>query len=126
MLWRAPMQRRRFLTLVVCSSLAWFVPTAVRSAVGHRRTLQCHVAGVKYQGVVVSSIRTGQGLLIRRSCHGNEPCYEVQTKAGMRLGYIPRTLLPMLGNRKIQKATVANVNQHAVPWKQIEIALHLH
>jgi hypothetical protein len=117
------MQRRRFLGLVASGVAVGAVSTDARAKAPV--IVRCRVAGVKYQDCDPFKLRQGAPVTVRRERFGDQACYRVIDACGATIGYVPRTHLALLKHREIADAWLAKVNPHAVPWKQLELALAL-
>ncbi len=115
------MQRRRFLKLIALGVAGGAtVPDATAASI-----VTCRVAGVAHHGYDVFGLREGAPVIVRRERHKGEICYRVSDTNGETIGYVPRTHVPQLANRKVAGAWLSRANPHAVPWKRLELALAL-
>jgi hypothetical protein len=85
---------------------------------------RCYVAGVRFYDTPVS-LRTGDSVIVVAEDYENSQAMSVQTVNSLRLGYIPKKMLPMLNESTILGASVIRYDRHAVPWRRIEISLIL-
>ena len=121
------MQRRRFLKLAAIGTAALAIrPGAGAASTLHgNRLLSCYVAGVQYQNIDLFGLRRGRRVVVRQQRYEDEICYKVSSMDGATIGFVPRTLVSLLEKRRVKSASLSKVNPHAVPWKQIEIAIVL-
>jgi len=116
------MQRRRLLELFAIGVAAATARLAgARSS--DRPPIRCFVAGVQYQSIDVFRLVRGRRVLLLESSYREETCYEVLTMEGARIGFVPRSMVSLVTERGFSAAWLETIQPHAVPWKQVEIAI---
>jgi hypothetical protein len=60
-------------------------------------------------------------LITRIEKFADEDCIAILTQNGMRLGYVPRKLVPMFIQSAHSVVTVKKADRHSVPWKRISV-----
>ena len=122
------MQRRRVLGLLILSAGAvltrgWAFGGRRARRDGDVRTF--FVAGVRYQGIAVSTLVPGTPLRLDRDTWRGEPCLRLRVPDGRSIGVVPRALVPAIARGHVRNAVLVGVRPHAVPWKQLEARVHL-
>lgn len=117
------MQRRRFLEIAVMGTVGWLFQGGLLAVTKRNQSVNCHLAGVEYQDIDLSNLKANWRVTLKRDWYGDKPCYTVMTIEGVVLGYIPRSLVPYLETREVMSVRLLNIKPHAVPWKQLEIAM---
>jgi hypothetical protein len=117
------MHRRGFLGLILFGSAGFASRATSTSRDG--RIVHCHVAGVAYQTVHVSSLKRAEHVLVVPNRYRSEVCFKVLDMRGETIGFVPRRFLARLEHAMVKDAWVSAVNPHAVPWKQVEIGMLL-
>ena len=117
------MQRRRFLGVFAIGAAGLTLPRGAGAAARASRSLRCRVAGRGFHDVDVRKLKPGARAIVERDRYGNETCYRILDHDGTIVGFVPRELLPQFEGREIESAWFIKVNPHAVPWKQLEVAI---
>lgn len=117
------MNRRRVLAITLTGGLS-AVLAAPPLSISHRGTGQrsFFVAGVRYQTILDPPAPGTSVRLIRAEWRG-EPCLEVHALGGVRLGYVPRSVLSTVLDMDVQDAHLIAVDRDAVPWKRYQVTV---
>jgi hypothetical protein len=85
-----------------------------------RPPLRFHVAGARFHRGT-ETLLAGDELKLCRGQFRGEVCYSVLTIGGAKIGFVPRTLVPLISAGAT--ARVFSVDAHEVPWKRVVIQL---
>lgn len=117
------MNRRRMLAMTITAGLGLAVTTtgvSIPRQVRGRRAF--FVAGVRFH-TISKMLATGAPVRLVRVVWRGEPCLEVRTIDGARIGFVPRSMLSAVGAMDIQDSRLSTVDRDAVPWKRYEVTV---
>jgi hypothetical protein len=115
------MHRRRFLGALAglpLASMAHAVPGA--RAV---RRITFPVAGLAHNGFDARRLAARSPVRLVRSTFDGAPCFEIRDVTGMMIGYVPQQWVSTLAAGEVMWADVATLRPHALPWRQVEVAV---
>jgi hypothetical protein len=115
------LDRRVFLYKCSLGSLLMSVCWRLGDNHGVERALLFFVAGVRFNATS-RGLAVGDELTLRRGRYRTSNCIALLTADGTRVGYVPRTLVKEVTERRILTVRVVVWDKHAVPWKRLGVA----
>ncbi len=115
------MRRRDFAKLLLACGAVVSVEGG-RRRTGADRHLSFQVAGVRFQEWP-GTLRVGDFLRINAGSFKGELCYEILTANAKRIGYAPRSIVPILREVTVAKCILSRVREDAVPWRRYEVTV---
>lgn len=118
------MRRRRFLRLLAMAYGMIVMFPFRRWGISDRMsvTRSFHVAGVRFHPTL-HVLKMGDRLIMKRDSWNGERCYAIYTEGGQRIGYVPRQMIPTLGDLADQEWRLTSINSDTVPWKRYKIGI---
>jgi hypothetical protein len=114
------MTRRRFFTFFV--GMIGLLNWAARRYNSATVTRIFPIAGSRFHRFP-SDLERNDALVACAEKFEDEDSIAILTKSGVRLGYVPRRLVPVLMESKIVSVTVARMDRYSVPWKRVHVAV---
>jgi len=114
--------RRKFLLFCCTLPLAKII-APIKSQADSAEPLSFFVAGARYQEET-SRACAGEAVSIRRELWNGERCYGVYDSDEIKLGYVPRSLVPMMQGKDILRGQLKIANRYTVPWKWYWVAVN--
>lgn len=118
------MDRRRLLKLIAIGGGLLGERLLIHPGIATERldARSFYAAGVRFHKIS-RELRSGDFLSVSMESFEGRTCYGILTADGEKIGYLPRTLLPYLDNRRVVECRVLSVNRDTVPWKRYRIMI---
>jgi len=118
------MHRRQVLRLLAmaCGMIVMFPFRRWRISDGMSVTRSFYIAGVRFNPTL-DVLKMGDRLIMKRDSWNGERCYAIYTEGGQLIGYLPRQMIPILGDLADQEWRLTSINSDTVPWKWYKMEL---
>jgi len=118
------MRRRQVLRLLAmaCGMIVMFPFRRWRISDGISVTRSFYIAGVRFNPTL-DVLKIGDCIVMKGDAWNGEKCYAIYTEGGQQIGYLPRQMIPILGDLADQEWRLISINADTVPWKRYKIGL---